>query len=324
MSVTKAYFQTCVSCPALTYYVCTTDSEKPTSGLNVGDLAIITNDGANTGKIYKATSTTAWSELASGGAGVPTTRLINTTAPLAGGGDLSADRTLTVGDATTSAKGVVELATSGESAANVVVQGNDARLSDARTPLAHNHTASEITSGVIAMARLATGTPDGTKFIADDGTLKTPSGGGGPTKVRKTGDQTKTDGTLVNATDLSFSVVANTTYRFKFGLIFRSTVATVGLKCTVTFPAVTVFAATARIPIAVDGAGMEFQGAISSSGDAVTGSAVPAINVDYFAVVEGIIRPSANGTLQLQFAAETTGATVTLKANSVGELDTYA
>lgn len=39
--------------------------------------------------------------------------------------------------ATTTAKGIVELATSGESAANVVVQGNDARMSDARTPSAH-------------------------------------------------------------------------------------------------------------------------------------------------------------------------------------------
>lgn len=55
--------------------------------------------------------------------------------------------------------------------------GNDSRLSDARTPTAHNHAAAEITSGVIAIARLATGTPDGTKFIRDDGTLATPAGG---------------------------------------------------------------------------------------------------------------------------------------------------
>ncbi len=34
-------------------------------------------------------------------------------------------------------------------------------------------------SGVIPIANLATGTPDGTKFIKDDGTLAVPSGGGG-------------------------------------------------------------------------------------------------------------------------------------------------
>jgi hypothetical protein len=42
-----------------------------------------------------------------------------------------------VPDSTTTTKGAVELATSGENAANVVVQGNDARLSDSRTPTAH-------------------------------------------------------------------------------------------------------------------------------------------------------------------------------------------
>lgn len=39
--------------------------------------------------------------------------------------------------ATTTTQGAVELATSGENAANVVVQGNDSRLSDARAPTAH-------------------------------------------------------------------------------------------------------------------------------------------------------------------------------------------
>jgi len=39
--------------------------------------------------------------------------------------------------ATTAAIGAVELATDGESAANVAVQGNDARMSNARTPTAH-------------------------------------------------------------------------------------------------------------------------------------------------------------------------------------------
>lgn len=38
--------------------------------------------------------------------------------------------------------------------------------------------ASQITTGVLAMARLATGTPDGTKFVRDDGALAIPSAGG--------------------------------------------------------------------------------------------------------------------------------------------------
>jgi hypothetical protein len=92
---------------------------------------------------------------------VPTTRTISTTAPLTGGGDLSANRTFAVSDATTSAKGVVELATDGETAVGVVVQGNDARLADARTPTAHtlvsaSHTASGLTAGHVLRATGAT------------------------------------------------------------------------------------------------------------------------------------------------------------------------
>lgn len=34
-------------------------------------------------------------------------------------------------------------------------------------------------TGILPIANMATGSPDGTKFVADDGTLKTPAGGGG-------------------------------------------------------------------------------------------------------------------------------------------------
>jgi hypothetical protein len=96
-------------------------------------------------------------------------RLISTTAPLTGGGDLTLDRTLAVSDATTGAKGVVELATDGENAASVVVQGNDARMSNARTPTAHD------------IITLHNGFPGGgTTFLRDDGTFAAPPAGGSP------------------------------------------------------------------------------------------------------------------------------------------------
>jgi hypothetical protein len=52
---------------------------------------------------------------------------------------------LSVADASTTVKGVAELATNGENASGVVVQGNDSRLSDARTPLSHTHVKADIT-----------------------------------------------------------------------------------------------------------------------------------------------------------------------------------
>lgn len=66
---------------------------------------------------------------AAGTAAVPTTRNIATGTGLTGGGTLAADKTL-----------AVDFATAGVTTAGKVVNANDARLSDARTPTAHGHT----------------------------------------------------------------------------------------------------------------------------------------------------------------------------------------
>jgi len=56
------------------------------------------------------------------------------------------------------------------STANTFCQGNDSRLSDARTPTAHTHAGSDIVSGTIAAARLGSGTTDATTYLRGDGT----------------------------------------------------------------------------------------------------------------------------------------------------------
>lgn len=53
---------------------------------------------------------------------------------------------------------LLNVAATGNAASGEVVKGNDTRLSDSRTPTVHNHAATEITSGVLAPDRLATGT----------------------------------------------------------------------------------------------------------------------------------------------------------------------
>lgn len=143
------------------------------------------------------------------------------------------------------------------------------------------------------------------------------------TFVKLTADETgKTDANLVN-TGLSFAVVSGTYYRFRFDVVYRSTVLTVGLKLGLTIPTATVFSARAIIAgFTTDGAGDGFIGNITSSGDSVISTAVVATNTDYVATIEGIILPSANGTLMVQYAAETTGATVTMRRASAGELIT--
>ena len=69
----------------------------------------------DSGIAYVMTSDGSVVALAGGGGGVPTSRLINTTAPLAGGGDLTADRTLSVTTFGAGASGVVPASGGGTS-----------------------------------------------------------------------------------------------------------------------------------------------------------------------------------------------------------------
>jgi len=102
-------------------------------------------------------------------------RSITAGSGLSGGGDLTVDRTISADFG---------------SGAGKVTEGNDARLSDARTPTAHASShgdggtdeiavdASQITTGTVAQARLGTGSAGaGEKFLADDQTWKAVSGG---------------------------------------------------------------------------------------------------------------------------------------------------
>lgn len=77
-------------------------------------------------------------------------------------------------DASTTAKGVVELATSVETTAGLAVQANDPRLSDDRNPLTHGHAAGDITSGTLATARLGSGTANSTAVLRGDQTWGSP------------------------------------------------------------------------------------------------------------------------------------------------------
>ena len=101
----------------------------------------------------------------------PTSRTISAGTGLTGGGDLSANRTLAVSYGTT---------------AGTAAQGNDSRLSDARTPTAHASShqdggadelaldGSQITTGTVGTARLGSGTASSATFLRGDQTWGRP------------------------------------------------------------------------------------------------------------------------------------------------------
>ena len=147
-------------------------SGGPITGSGTIDLAL-----AGGGGLSKTLGSGTQLGIAAGGvtdamlatAKPPTTRLISTTAPLTGGGDLSADRTLAVSGATTIARGVVMLAgdlggtadvpsvtaVGGQTAANVAagaVLANAATSANTPNTIVKRGASGEITVGFLAAA----------------------------------------------------------------------------------------------------------------------------------------------------------------------------
>ena len=260
------------------------------------------------------------------------------------------------------------------STASTVAIGNDARLSDARTPLSHSHAESEITNLVtdlagkassththaeaditnlvtdlagkqaalgftpensankgaangyaplnassrVPIANLASGTPDGTKFIRDDGTLVTPSGGSDPwVYVKLASDFVTSSATAVDVTGMTFTPVANLSYEISGIFLLRTATTTVGPRTGVAWPTgMTDGVVVLRVESAA-GTQVISQGNINAAVLAPVGG-LPTNTQSYPGELRGLLRAGAtpSGTFRLQLASETAGTNVTMKAGS--------
>jgi hypothetical protein len=164
--------------------------------------------------------------------------------------------------------------------------------------------------------------------------LKTQGAGASPvwgavlqplTLVKTTSDQNNSTTTLEDITGLSFSLTAGVYYHFRFLINFRVSNTARGLNLAIVFPTVTTFAAKARIPSGSAGTDAESVYFITSSGLQVGPGTIDAANQNRLADVEGVILPSANGTLKLQFCISANGSyTATIKQGSCGILTTLS
>ncbi len=137
---------------------------------------------------------------------VADTRQVATGTGLLGGGDLSANRTLTPDFGTGAGK---------------VTQGNDSRLSDARTPTAHVHAASDVTSGTLDLARMTAGTANQLLRVNSGGTA-IEGYNATPSNIEYlAANQTLASG----AQDTTFAartVTSGRTYRYRLSLFIKS------------------------------------------------------------------------------------------------------
>ncbi len=136
------------------------------------------------------------------------------------------------------------------------------------------------------------------------------------TPARATQTQSLTATGLANLTSLALAVVLGVTYRVRGLVLFTSAATTTGLRLGLTCPA-GVVACAVSIPIAADAAAAAWHGQINASADSVVGSGVQSAAPAVFcAQIDGVLVPSANGTLQLQGATEILNSAIVIQPGS--------
>lgn len=120
---------------------------------------------------------------------------------------------------------------------------------------------------------------------------------------------------------LGWSVTATHSYHFRYVIVVRSASQTVGAGLAVSIPAASAFGAYGLMVGAAPAGPTALQAdAMTVTDDAVVFSGVETANTDYTVIVEGMLIPSANGTLTLRARNETGATAITVRVGSFGFL----
>jgi hypothetical protein len=123
-----------------------------------------------------------------------------------------------------------------------------------------------------------------------------------------------TANTIQDVTGLSFSVTAGVTYRFRALIIYSAAAITTGSRWSINGPASpTLLAYTSRYPNS--SAAETLNSAVAYDMPAASNGVSP-FTTGNIASIEGIIKPSANGTFIIRFASEVGGSAITALAGS--------
>lgn len=160
----------------------------------------------------------------------------------------------------------------------------------------------------------------GTNIKTINGTTLLGSGnmvisGSGPTRVFLPNDVINNNGsanTIADVTGLSFPVVANNTYYFTFRIIYASAATTTGSRWSINGPATTFMNYESRYTLTATSITNNQGLSAYNSPAGVSASSLATNNI---AIIEGIIRPSADGTVIARFASEISGSAITAIAS---------
>lgn len=186
-----------------------------------------------------------------------------------------------------------------------------------KAPVSHLHAAADVTSGLLASPRLGTGSAGSAAYLRGD-QVWTPFPVTPLSAVRLATDRTTSvTANLVDVVGLSFALVAGALYAFAFAVLFQVSGVLVGMGLAVNGPAATAVAYRVEVPNSASGSTLRHAGAPDEA--AVT-TGLDLANTTRLATIQGLIAPSADGTLVVRYRANGLLPTVTILAGSTGHL----
>jgi hypothetical protein len=126
--------------------------------------------------------------------------------------------------------------------------------------------------------------------------------------------------TLGDITGLAFTVKAGKTYKFKFVINYSAAATTTGARFTINGPAAPTFLSY-RSQYSLTTASETVNTGLAAYQLPAASNATSAATGANLAIIEGIIKPSVDGTLTPQLASEVTVSAITALAGSYGEVE---